>query len=113
MIDRYLDYLPWGIHSATLSHTDIVTVLAELGIIGLTLLLLLFYFMYKQFKRNYSITDNNLKAYALIVLSGLIIVIIGAQAEGRFFSEPLLWLFLGLGMAIEKINKKRNEEKKT
>jgi len=113
MIDRYLDYLPWGIHSATLSHTGIVTVLAELGIIGLTLLLLLFYFMYKQFKRNYSITDNNLKAYALIVLSGLIIVIIGAQAEGRFFSEPLLWLFLGLGMAIEKINKKRNEEKKT
>ncbi len=103
MISRFLDFLPWGIHSATLSHTHVVTVLAELGIVGFIILCVFLFYVYKQFRSNYKTDDHLLKTLSLIVLSGIVIVFIGSQAEGRFFAEPLLWLFIGMNMALARI----------
>jgi hypothetical protein len=114
MIANYLDLLPWGIHSATLSHTYIITILAEQGIVGIGIFTLFLWFVYKQFKYNVSSKDQNLKVSSIVIFAAMIIIFIGSQAEGRFYEEPLLWLFLGLhvalGRMIEKDNKKRISE---
>lgn len=112
MIERYLDLLPWGINSATLSHTYIVTILAEQGIIGFCIFCIFLIFVYKQFRINYRTKDLKLKAYSLIIVASIIIILISSQAEGRFFEEPLLWLFLGLHVAFGRIIAKKDKAKK-
>lgn len=111
MIDKYLDFLPWGINSATLSHTYVVTIIAEQGIIGLGIFCIFLIFVYKQFRINYQTKDLKLKAYSLIILASIIVIFISSQAEGRFFEEPLLWLFLGLHVALGRIIAKKDQAK--
>lgn len=103
MIQNYLEYLPWGINSPTLSHTYLVTVLAELGILGFIILVLILYFSYKQFISNYRQKDPNIKTLSIITLVALVIILIGSQAEGRFFEGPFIWLFLGLNISVGKM----------
>jgi len=103
MIERYLNLLPWGIHGATISHTYLITVLAELGIIGLFIFCLFLLFVYQQFRSNYKTPDPTLKAFSLITLAAILTIFIGAQAEGRFFEEPMLWLFLGLHLSLKRM----------
>ncbi|MEA2077160.1 MAG: hypothetical protein U9O95_03995 [Candidatus Marinimicrobia bacterium] len=111
MVDKYLDFLPWGINSATLSHTYVVTIIAEQGIIGLGIFCIFLIFVYKQFRINYQTKDLKLKAYSLIILASIIVIFISSQAEGRFFEEPLLWLFLGLHVALGRIIAKKDQAK--
>jgi hypothetical protein len=103
MIARFLDFLPWGIHSATLSHTHLMTVFAELGITGFLIFAVFLFFVYRQFRINFKTEDHLLKGLSLIALSGILIIFFGAQAEGRFFAEPLLWLFLGLNVSLDRL----------
>ena len=113
MIGSYLEFLPWGIESPTLSHTYIVTVLAELGIVGFIIFCIFLLYVYKQFKSNFQTQNKELKAYSLIILTSIIVVFVGAQVEARFFEEPLLWLFLGMGVSIEKIVKREKNKENT
>jgi putative inorganic carbon (hco3(-)) transporter len=110
MIARYLDFLPWGIGSSTLSHTYIVTILAELGIIGFAIFCVLLLYLYKQFRTNFKTENNILKTYSLILFATIMAIFIGAQAEGKFFEDPLLWLFLGMSVSLEKIIKYEKTE---
>lgn len=103
MINKYLAFLPWGINSATISHTYVMTVLAELGVVGFGLFCVFLWLVFRQFLKNYRFGDKDVKVYSLITFTSVLVIFIGAQAEGRFFEEPLLWLFLGLGMALERI----------
>lgn len=112
MINNYNNLLPWGAAGDTLSHTYIVTILAEQGLIGIILFSFLLYYIYKQFKFNFASINENIKTYAVIILTAIVIIFIGAQAEGRFFEEPFLWLFIGLGVALERMNKEKYEIKK-
>ncbi|MBN2781136.1 MAG: O-antigen ligase family protein [Candidatus Marinimicrobia bacterium] len=105
MIAKYLNFLPWGIGSSTLSHTYVITILAELGIVGFTIFCVFLLFLYKQFRINFRTEDHTLKTYSLILLAVIIVIFIGAQAEGKFFEDPLLWLFLGMCISMEKIIK--------
>lgn len=105
MIDKYLKLLTWGIDSSTLSHTYVVTVLAEMGLIGFIIFCVFIFVFYRQFRSNFKTEDKKLKTYSLVIFSGFLIVLIGAQAEGRFFEEPFLWLFLGLNISLEKLIK--------
>jgi O-antigen ligase len=107
MIDKYLQFLPWGIKSATVSHTYIVTILAEQGIIGFIVFCVFLFFIFKQFRKNYKSQDKVTSSFSLIIFASTIIIFIGAQAEARFFEEPLLWLFMGLSVALEKNDEKR------
>lgn len=111
MIANYLDLLPWGIHSATLSHTYIVTILAEQGLVGIGIFSAFLWFVYKQFKFNFHTEDQHLKVSSIIILAAIIIIFIGSQAEGRFYEEPLLWLFLGLHVALGRMVEKDNIKK--
>lgn len=113
MIAKYLDFLPWGIHSSTLSHTYVVTILAELGVIGFIIFCVFLVFLYKLFRASFKTNNNELKTYSLILLSAIIVIFIGAQAEGKFFEDPLLWLFLGMSVSLEKIIKHENIKENT
>lgn len=114
IIQRYLDLLPWGISGATVSHTHMITVLAELGVIGFVIYCIFLIFVFQQFKLNYRAKDPTLKAFSLVIFAALIIIFIGAQAEGRFFAEPMLWLFLGLHLSLGRIIESReNLQKQT
>ncbi|MDX9781072.1 MAG: O-antigen ligase family protein [bacterium] len=107
LISSYYDFLPWGIHGDTLSHTYILTILAEQGLVGFAVFAFFLFFVYRQFIMNYRVKDPKLKTYALVIFSAILIIFISSQAEARFFEEPLLWLFLGLLVALGRLNKNR------
>jgi O-Antigen ligase len=108
MIGNYYDLLPWGINGDTLSHTYVLTILAELGFVGFLIFCSFLWLIYKQFKINYSSQNEKLKAYALIIFASIVALVVSSQAEGRFFEEPMLWLFLGLHVALGRIVSKDN-----
>lgn len=105
MIDKYLDLLPWGILGSTLPHTYIVTILAEIGIIGFIIFMAFIFIVYRQFVINYKSRNKVTKALALMTFSSMIVIFIGSQAEGRFFEEPYLWLMLGIHVVIGNLLK--------
>lgn len=107
LISSYYDFLPWGIHGDTLSHTYVLTILAEQGLVGFIIFALFLFFVCQQFIMNYRVKDPKLKTYALVIFSAILIIFISSQVEARFFEEPLLWLFLGLLVALGRLNKNR------
>lgn len=79
----------------SLSHTSLVTILAEQGLIGFLLLLT---FM-AQFVREITMSGRRGRPAAVwsLLPAGLIAVIfVGSQVEARLFTEPYLWVFMGL-----------------
>jgi len=107
-LQHYIDLknVPDG---ATLSHTTILTVAAELGILGLTVLAALWVALlgklYMLFVNNnhrgdylLNIFDDSNNDY--FVGAGcflwILTVFISSQGEGRFFEDPILWLSCAL-----------------
>lgn len=111
MISEYFDFLPWGLNSDTLSHTYILTILAEQGIIGFLIFSVFLWFIYKQFRINYRTRNEKLKTYSLIIFSAIVIIFLSSQAEARFFEEPMLWLFLGLHVSLGRLIKTKEGQK--
>lgn len=86
---------------ATLSHTTILTIAAELGVAGLMVLAALWvallgklYSLYSENSGYLSIfNDTNDKYYlAAGCFLWALTVFISSQGEGRFFEDPILWL---------------------
>ena len=94
LLTRYAyDILP-GYHD-TLSHNALVTILAELGLVGLALLLIVALAVLREVRRR-TTWPPRLRTYAVVpgVLLGLIVA--DSLFEGRLFTEPYLWVMLGL-----------------
>lgn len=88
--------VPWS-DAVTRSHTSLVTVAAEmgiLGVIGMASFLLLLTGM------NLRVT-NQMNAFAQVVLISVFVVWLSSQGEGRFFEDPMVWAFWGLSLAIQ------------
>jgi len=99
----YKSYLPQN-PPATLSHTALVTVLAEQGLIGIGLLgaflVLLLREVVKSLRRPTSWREWIVTPAVLFIP-----IIAFSQVEGRMLEEPYLWLALGLlysALALEK-----------
>jgi putative inorganic carbon (HCO3(-)) transporter len=79
----------------TRSHTDLVTLAAEMGVIGLVLtgivLAYIFWVAVSMLRRKESYDQPWLLAAVL----GVLTIFISAQGEGRFFGDPLLWILIG------------------
>lgn len=105
-LQQYSELLPYEGEYVTLSHTSIVTIMAELGTIGLILTMALFKACFDSFKTIPS--SNVLFSYSLISLNAIFIIVISAQGDGRLFEEPLFWLFAGVLIAIERVSKNEN-----
>jgi len=80
------------------SHTTLVTVAAEMGILGL---LAMFIFLATLLIQNLRVSGG-IRSYMLAVTAGVIIIWFSSQGEGRFFEDPLLWGFWGLSLAVAK-----------
>lgn len=95
---------------ATLSHTTVLTIAAELGIVGLLILGLFWVVLFGRLhglhihtRGSFSIFSEEYQRY--ILAAGYVLwaltVFISSQGEGRFFEDPILWLSCG-GLAYLK-----------
>jgi putative inorganic carbon (hco3(-)) transporter len=80
------------------SHTSLVTILAELGLIGLVLAAW-WAFEYVRLSIAGMRTDEARRAYILAPLIAVIVILLESQLNARLIDEPYLWVFLGLAWA--------------
>ncbi|MDR1603553.1 MAG: O-antigen ligase family protein [Gracilibacteraceae bacterium] len=104
-LDQYASYRTVA-DGATLSHTTVLTVAAELGLAGLFLLLLLaiclswtMFRLYALGHSTYLGIFNDYRNSYYIGLGSvlwLLTVFVSSQAEGRLFEDPVFWLAAAL-----------------
>lgn len=94
---------------ATVSHTTLLTIASELGLVGLLVLLGLFlvlifslYKIYAQHGDYIDLFDRVPNQYLIAAGSFLWImtVFISSQGEGRFFEDPVVWLSAAILVVI-------------
>lgn len=102
--EHYREFLPYGGLHVSASHTSLVTVMAELGTVGLALTLWIFGAAYKSFKQILRAGKEPHTTYALTCFVAIPLIVLSAQSEGRMFEEPILWVFLGMLIALERIS---------
>lgn len=105
----YNDYLTTG-STVYVSHTALITVLAELGIVGLLVLALLVYRLGRLLWRLYAGAGAYDKAMVAGIGGALVAVLVSGQTEGRMLEEPYLWLSLGLLVALAAIRDREAAE---
>ena len=92
--------------NVTASHTSGVTVLSELGVLGVIALLFVAARWVLYVRDTARTRDAELRTYVLAVgiVSG--VILLGSQTEGRFLEDPYLWLVGGLVVAIDGLRRK-------
>lgn len=88
--------VPWS-DAVTRSHTSLVTVAAEMGILGI---IAMFTFLFILVVMNFRVTYR-MNAFAQALLSSVFVIWLSSQGEGRFFEDPMVWAFWGLSLAIQ------------
>ncbi len=88
----------------TISHTSLVTLMAELGVIGLVALtfVVVRWGAYLRGLLRGARDESRSVLAALAVISG--VIFFGSQTEGRFLEDPYLWFAAGLVVAVEAIS---------
>ena len=100
----YLDFKDPKIKAnVTISHTSLVTLLAELGIIGLAALAFVVarWMLYLREIMPGAPREMRSALAACAVISA--IIFFGSQTEGRFLEDPYLWFAAGLVVAIDAV----------
>ncbi|MCO1603213.1 O-antigen ligase family protein [Desulfosporosinus nitroreducens] len=96
-IEQPYHYLvPWS-DAVTRSHTSLITVAAEMGILGLVSM---FVFLIIIATMNLRVL-NQMNSFAQAMLISIFVVWLSSQGEGRFFEDPMVWAFWGLSLAIQ------------
>ena len=102
LVVSYLDVIPeWA--RTTLSHTSLVSVLAELGVIGVAA----FAFVMLRIGIVTGIVYHRAKSepYTRLITgwlaASLIGIVLHSQSEGRLVDEPYLWFLLALLVSLE------------
>ena len=84
------------------SHTSFVTIIAELGLVGLALAAWwAFEFLRSTVK---SFGSPVRRPFVTTALLALLLILLVSQLEGRFLEEPYLWLFLGVALGAQRID---------
>jgi putative inorganic carbon (HCO3(-)) transporter len=94
----------------TLSHTSFVTIMAELGLIGMAAVAFIAvrWFMYVRALLSHAPADLKAAAVALAMITA--IIFLGSQTEGRFLEDPYLWLAGGLVVAVDQIARRERTD---
>lgn len=79
----------------TLSHTSLVTILAELGLVGFALTLFVVAAIGIEASHALRLPRPQ-RAFVVAALVPLAAIFLDSQVTGRLFTEPYLWVFLGL-----------------
>jgi len=98
-------WLASGYQRLVLSHTYLVTVAAELGLLGLGVVALFLAQAWQLYHRTSKCCKRNgWSTYGpLVAFIGVLAIFIGSQTEGRFWEDPYLWVFWGLLVAQFKL----------
>jgi O-antigen ligase len=91
---QYAGLIPPGVDTVA-SHTSVITILAETGLVGLALVLLTGFFFVRSMVGG-RIQSAAERALVLAPLIGMLLIVLDSQFSGRLFDESYLWLFLGL-----------------
>jgi glycosyltransferase involved in cell wall biosynthesis/O-antigen ligase len=80
------------------SHTSLVTILAELGLVGFALTA---WWVYAYTRQTVAAVrrDGAGRAYVLAPFMAIAVIFLESQLNGRLFDEPYLFVFLGLAAA--------------
>ncbi|KLU59333.1 O-antigen ligase [Peptococcaceae bacterium CEB3] len=105
MLTHYAAVIRNGV---SLSHTALITTAAELGIIGLGIVLTFLLFLFFRVGRaghTLRVGSDWSESYPRALLTvfavlGVLVVFVSAQGEGRFWEDPYLWILLGLLAAL-------------
>lgn len=101
LIVSYKYLLPWWAE-VTLSHTSMVSLLAESGVIGVALFLFVCVRITAAMTRTYFRAKARYSRLMVGWLAaGLVGIFLQSQSEGRLFDEPYLWLLLAIFVALE------------
>lgn len=101
------------INEVSRSHTALLTTAAELGLTGVLIVIAFLLFLCRsvlfQPKVWYTTLRDNqgrgkilLHAFSMLAV---MVIFISAQGEGRFFEDPLLWLFVGLQTTLGNVRR--------
>ena len=86
-------------NSISLSHTSAVTVMAELGWLGITALCLIGVALVQTLYRLSQTVKVNY-IFGIGYLGWVLTIFTSAQMEARFFEDPILWLSMGMMVAM-------------
>ncbi len=87
----------------TISHTSVVTIMAELGLIGMTAVAFVAVRFATYVREVLAHAPPELRTAAIGLALLAAIIFLGSQTEGRFLEDPYLWLAAGLIVAIDQI----------
>ncbi len=91
---QYAGLVPVGFDT-TASHTSLVTILAETGLVGLAIVLVAgFDFVRSTLRAGFASQVQRTLVVAPAI--ALLVIVLESQFSGRLFDEPYLWLFFGL-----------------
>lgn len=100
LLTTYRSFLPHG-YTDSVSHTAVVTVMAEQGIVG-TILLVAFLLLFVREAWRARSRRDDWAVWATIAAAMVVPIFMYSQFEARFLQEPYLWLVLGMFYAAER-----------
>ncbi|MEO8538998.1 MAG: O-antigen ligase family protein [bacterium] len=101
LLISYLWTLPWWAKT-TLSHTSFISILAELGVVGVGMLIFFAIRVIVACKSAYKFSDDRYsRLMAVWCAAALIEILFQSQSEGRLLEEPFLYLIFAILVAIE------------
>ncbi|MDR3586057.1 MAG: O-antigen ligase family protein [Desulfosporosinus sp.] len=102
----------WKGGEVTLSHTTLLTIAAELGILGLTALALIWFALIWTLRSLRSLDKNGVERYLPGVgyFLWILTIFISSQSEARFFEDPVLWISMGMMVSLSHGVEKEKED---
>lgn len=108
MLTQYASRIQNGV---SLSHTALMTTASELGIIGIGItaayITIVFLRIFRAGQLQKFCTEGSEgQGQALLTIFaslGILVVLLSAQGEGRFWEDPYLWILAGLSGAVTEI----------
>jgi O-antigen ligase len=99
LMTAYAGLVPPGVDD-TASHTSLVTVLAEMGLLGFLIVIVAGYSFVRSTIRA-TIQSPAVRTLVLAPAIAVLVIVLTSQYSGRLFEEPYLWLFLGLAYSAQ------------
>ena len=99
---QYSDFLP-RLATNFLSHSTLITIMAELGIIGLSVVAFVGYRFLHICWRLYVEAGRGDRALVAGLTGAALAVFVSSQSEARLIEDPYLWIVLGLVVALGAI----------
>ena len=95
----YSGLVPPGVDT-TASHTTLITILAETGLVGMAIVLVAGFSFARSAVRA-RVRGPIERTLGLAPVIGLLVILLASQFSSRLFEEPYLWLFLGLAYSAQ------------